>query len=81
MSDKGQKNQLQQVLAFTADGTSEARKALPEGTESLTAESRTESPTRSTEQLMEEVCERRDCLLSLRRVNADLGLEATSKSC
>lgn len=73
MSDRRQKNQLQQLLAFTAEGTSEARKALREGTESLTAESETESPTRSTEKLMEKVCERENCQQALKRVKANQG--------
>jgi RNA-directed DNA polymerase len=73
MSDKRQKNQGQQWLAFTAEGTSEARKAMREGTESLTAESGTESPTGSTEKLMEEVCQRVNCQQALRRVKANKG--------
>lgn len=73
MSDKQQKNQLQQVLAFTAERKSEARKARQEGTESLTAKSGTESPTSSTEKLMEEVCERKNCLQALKRVKANKG--------
>ncbi len=57
MSDKRQKNQL--VLAFAEEDRSEAPKGLPEETESLAAERRTESP--ASEQLMEEVCERENC--------------------
>jgi hypothetical protein len=53
-----QKNQL--VLAFTEEGKSEAPKASQEGTESPTAKRETERPA-SHEQLMEEVCERRNC--------------------
>jgi hypothetical protein len=47
MSDKRQKNQLQMVLAFTAEGRSEAPKARREGTESFPAERACESPALS----------------------------------
>src|SRR6185312_231740 len=60
MSDKRQKNQLQMVLAFN-EGRSEAPKARREGTESLTAKREDESPA-LTEQVMEEVCGRENCL-------------------
>jgi hypothetical protein len=60
MSEKRQKNQLVLVLAFTEEGRSEAPKASQEGTESFTAKCETERPA-SHEQLMEEVCERRNC--------------------
>jgi hypothetical protein len=45
------------VLAFTAEGRSEAPKARREGTESLTAKRACESPA-IPEQVMEEVCDR-----------------------
>jgi RNA-directed DNA polymerase len=70
MSAKRQKNQL--VLAFTEEGRSEAPKASPEGTESLTAKCGTERPA-SREQLMEEVCERENCGLAYKRVKANKG--------
>ena len=70
MSDKGQKNQL--VLAFTEEGRSEAPKTSPEGTESRTAKCETERPARH-EQLMEEVCERRNCWQAYKRVKANKG--------
>ena len=70
MSDKRQKNQL--VLAFTEEGRSEAPKASQEGTESLTAKCETERPA-SHEQLMEEVCERENCLQAYKRVKANKG--------
>src|SRR6201981_1554264 len=70
MSDKRQKNQL--VLAFTEEGRSEAPKASPEGTESLTAKCETERPVRA-EQLMEEVCEREHCWQAYKRVKANKG--------
>jgi RNA-directed DNA polymerase len=70
MSDKRQKNQL--VLAFTEEGRSEAPRASREGTESRTAKCDTERPA-SQEQLMEEVCERRNCWQAYKRVKANKG--------
>ena len=59
MSDKRQKNQL--VLAFPEESRSEAPTAFREGTESLTAKRQPESPAIG-ERLMEEVCERENCI-------------------
>src|SRR5690348_10509184 len=70
MSDKRQKNQL--VLAFLAEDTGEAPRTAEEGTESLTAKRRTESPAIG-EQLMEEVCGRENCKQALSRVKANKG--------
>ena len=70
MSDKRQKNQLE--LAFTDESRSEAPRVSGEGTESLAAERRTESPAIG-EQLMEEVCERENCKQALARVKANKG--------
>lgn len=70
MSAKRQKNQL--VLAFTEEERSEAPKAPQEGTEALTAKCDAERPT-SHEQLMEEVCERRNCWQAYQRVKANKG--------
>jgi len=70
MSDKRQKNQL--VLAFTEESRSEAPTASGEGTESLAAKRRTESPAIG-EQLMEEVCERENCKQAWTRVKANKG--------
>src|SRR5215469_17822214 len=70
MSDKRQKNRL--VLAFTEESRSEAPRASGEGTESLAAKRRTESPAIG-EQLMEEVCERENCKQALARVKANKG--------
>ena len=72
MSDKRQNNQLQMALAFTGEGRSEAPRAWREGTESLTAKRRTESPA-IEEQLMEAVCERKNCLRAMQRVKANKG--------
>jgi RNA-directed DNA polymerase len=70
MSDKRQKNQL--VLAFWEEGRSEAPMASAEGTESLMAKRRVESPA-IDEPLMEEVCERENCKQALARVKANKG--------
>jgi len=70
MSDKRQKNQL--VLAFLAEDTGEAPRAAEEGTESLAAERRAESPAIG-ERLMEEVCGRENCKQALARVKANKG--------
>jgi len=72
MSDRRQNNQLQMALAFTGEGRSEAPKARRGGTESFTAKRRTESPA-IEEQLMEEVCERENCLQALKRVKSNKG--------
>jgi RNA-directed DNA polymerase len=70
MSDKRQKNQL--VLAFLAEDEGEARRAAEEGTESLAAKRKAESPAIG-EQLMEEVCGRKNCKPALARVKANKG--------
>jgi RNA-directed DNA polymerase len=70
MSDKRQKNQL--VLAFREESRSEAPRASAQGTESLAAKRRTESPAIG-EQLMEEVCEQENCKQALARVKANKG--------
>ncbi len=70
MSDRRQKSQL--LLAFLTEDRGEAPRAVGEGTESLTAERRTESPAIG-EQLMEEVCEGGNCKQALKRVKANKG--------
>lgn len=70
MSDRRQKNQL--VLAFLAEDTGEAPRAVGEGTESLAAKREAESPAIG-EQLMEEVCGRENCKQALSRVKANKG--------
>jgi RNA-directed DNA polymerase len=72
MGDKRQKNQLQMVLAFAVEGRSEAPKARREGTETSTAKRECESPA-IPEQVMEEVCERENCLRALKRVKSNKG--------
>src|SRR5215204_2844772 len=70
MSDKRQKNQL--VLAFTEMSRSEAPRDSGEGTEALMAKRKAESMVGS-EQLMEEVCERKNCEQALARVKSNKG--------
>lgn len=70
MGSKRQKIQLE--LAFAAEERSESPKAAEEGTESPVAKQPTERPT-STDSLMEEVCERRNLELALKRVMANKG--------
>src|SRR5690242_10199363 len=70
MSDKRQKSQL--VLAFPEESRSEAPTASEEGTESLAAKCRSESPAIG-ERLMEEVCEQENCKQALARVKANKG--------
>src|SRR5664280_544986 len=70
MSDKRQNNQLR--LAFSEENRSEAPKSASRGSESLTAKRRTESPA-IEEQVMEEVCERENCLQALKRVKSNKG--------
>jgi len=72
MGGKRQKNQLQMVLAFAVEGRSEAPKTRREGTETSTAKRECESPA-IPEQVMEEVCERENCLWALKRVKSNKG--------
>ena len=75
MSGKRQNNQLR--LAFDEEGRSESPMASGEGTETLTAKRRIESPANNTEQLMEEVCGRENCLQALKRVKSNKGSAGT----
>ena len=72
MGGKRQKNQLQMVLAFAAEGRSEAPMARRKGPKrprrSAMAKARL-----SPEQVMEEVCERENCLRALQRVKSNKG--------
>jgi hypothetical protein len=68
-TDKRQKSQYR--LAFPEESRGAAPTAFEGGTESELAERRAESPT--TEQWMEEVCERENCKQALRRVKANKG--------
>src|SRR5580698_611537 len=73
MSGQRQKNQPEQgVLAFPAEGRSDAPKAVAKGTETLMAKHRTDSLA-GTERLMEEVCELENCKQALKRVKANKG--------
>lgn len=69
MSDKRPNNQL--VLAFAEVSRSEAPRDSVAGTESFTAKREAESP--ASEQLMEEVCGRKNCQQALARVKANKG--------
>jgi RNA-directed DNA polymerase len=72
-SGQRQKNQPEQgVLAFPAEGRSDAPKAVAKGTETLMAKHRTDSLA-GTERLMEEVCELENCKQALKRVKANKG--------
>jgi RNA-directed DNA polymerase len=71
MGVKRQKNQLQ--LAFGEEGRSEAPRTPSEGTETPTAKRISESPAGNDEQLMEEICERENCLQALKRVKSNKG--------
>jgi len=70
MGDKRQNNQLR--LAFGEETRSEAPQATGEGSEMLTAKRTIESPA-NREQLMEEVCERENCLQAFKRVKSNKG--------
>jgi len=70
MSDKRQKNQL--VLAFAEMSRSEAPRDSGEGTETPMAKREAESMAIS-EQLMEAVCERKNCRQALARVKSNKG--------
>ena len=71
MNDRRQKNQLR--LAFGEEGRSEAPMAPREGSESITAKRMSESTARNNERLMEEVCDRENCLRALKRVKSNKG--------
>ncbi len=70
MSGKRQNNQLR--LAFSEEGRSEAPMTPDGGSETLTAKRMNESPA-NHEQLMEEVCERENCLQAFKRVKSNKG--------
>ena len=73
MSGQRQKNQPEQgVLAFPAEGRSEAPKAAEGGTETPVVKRKAESLA-GTERLMEEVCELENCKQALQRVKANKG--------
>src|ERR1700726_3015840 len=73
MSGRRQKNRPEQdVLAFPAEGRSDAPTASAQGTETLMATRKSESLA-GTERLMEEVCELGNCKQALQRVKANKG--------
>jgi RNA-directed DNA polymerase len=71
MGVKRQKNQL--WLAFNEEGRSEAPSSSHEGSETRTAKRISENPAGNDEQLMEQVCERDNCLQALKRVKSNKG--------
>jgi len=71
MSDKRQKIQLR--LAFGEETRSEAPMASGEGSETHRAKRTIESPAKASEQPMEEVCERENCLQAYKRVKSNKG--------
>ncbi len=71
MGIQRQNNQLR--LAFSEEERSEAPMAPGEEPETLTAKRMNESPAKNHEQLMEEVCERENCLQALKRVKSNKG--------
>jgi RNA-directed DNA polymerase len=71
MSDKRQKTQPR--LSFGEKNRSEAPVASGKGSETPTAKRMNESPATNDEQLMEEVCERENCLRAYKRVKSNKG--------
>ena len=69
----GKRQNIQLRLAFGEEGRSEAPKAPGEGSETPTAKRMIESPAKNYEQLMEEVCERENCLQAFKRVKSNKG--------
>jgi RNA-directed DNA polymerase len=69
----GKRQNIQLRLAFGEEGRSEAPKAPGEGSETLTAKRISESPANNSEQMMEEVCERENCLQAYKRVKSNKG--------
>jgi RNA-directed DNA polymerase len=68
-----QKTQPEQMVPAFAEGNrGEAPKTAEEGTETRLAKREPESPA-DTRQLMEEVCERENCLRALKQVKANQG--------
>jgi len=73
MSGQRQKNRPgQEVLAFSAEGRSEAPKTTGKGTETLMAKRESKSLA-GTERLMEEVCGLENSMQALQRVKANKG--------
>jgi RNA-directed DNA polymerase len=69
----GKRQNIQLRLAFGEETRSEAPQAPGEGSETLTAKCMIESPAKNQEQLMEEVCERENCLQAYKRVKSNKG--------
>ena len=71
--DKRQKNQLQQLLAFSETGRSEAPESSGQGTESSMVKHKSESPASAEQLLIEEICQRENCRQALARIKANKG--------
>lgn len=69
----GKRQKIQLWLAFDGEVRSEAPRAVCEGTETSTAKRAIESAAKASEQLMEEVCGRENCLQALQRVKSNKG--------
>ena len=78
-NDMRQKN-TQIKLDFHSVPTGEARQATGEATESRPTIHATESPA-STNQLMEEVCERENLRQALQQVKANKGSQRSGNNC
>ena len=68
----GQRQKIQQKLAFMDEPKGEALRAVQQGTEPSTVKRDTESPARE-EQLMEEVCERNNLVKAWKQVQGNKG--------
>jgi RNA-directed DNA polymerase len=69
----GRRQNIQLRLAFSGEGRSEAPRSPGGGSETLTAKRMNESPASNNERLMEEVCERDNCLQAYKRVKSNKG--------
>jgi RNA-directed DNA polymerase len=69
---KGKQQKSQIRMAFMEEGKGEAPRTFREGTEAFVAEQRAEN-LGYEERLMEEVCERENCLRAIQRVKANKG--------
>src|ERR1700759_3142691 len=69
----GKRQKIQLRLAFGEEVGSEASTLPREGSETPTAKRMNESPAQNHEQLMEEVCERENCLQAYKRVKSNKG--------
>jgi len=79
MGDQRQNNQTEQLeLALAAGDRREAPMTAIRGSETSMAKPQHENPA-DTERLMEEICERENCLQALKRVKANKGSPGTDR--